>query len=73
MANNGQMPGHPVIQIELMPGGSIRAGCNLSDRVIILGMLEVGKMALMRQLDEQQKGPKVAIPPPGMGGLNLRG
>lgn len=67
---NGQQL--PVITLQILPDGGLRAGCNINNRIMILGMIEAGKHALMQQLDEQAKQ-KVVVPPPNIAGHNLRG
>jgi hypothetical protein len=59
-----QVVGEVVIQ--LLSDGQVKAACKAVSRNHILMMLEVTKVDLLKKFEEQQRGPGILTPPPGL-------
>lgn len=56
-----------VIQIQMSPDGQLGVNSNVTNKVVVLGMLEFAKLALLSKMDEDAKtnGTKILEAPPG--------
>jgi hypothetical protein len=59
-----QVVGEVVIQ--LLSDGQVKAACKAVSRNHLLMMLEATKVDLLKKFEEQQRGPGILAPPPGL-------